>query len=167
VTYNRIGRKIDSIVGLMEKLKQDPKAYPRTDKASDGMGAELATACGRYVAHKDLRESRFPFAIENAATDGLGGVEMMLIKGDKGDTDIGFALVKTDSFFYDPRCFDHDFDDARYMGTGKWLEMEDAVALAPTKAIADQIESQTQSGSNLTSQPDRERRWFDTDPTHK
>jgi len=167
VTYNRIGRKIDSIVGLMEKLKQDPKAYPRTDKESDAMGAELATACVRYIIDADLRESRFPFAIENAAMDGIGGVEMMLIKGDKGDTDIGFALVKTDSFFYDPRCFDHDYADARYMGSGKWLEMEDAKALAPTEEIADQIENSSQSGSELTSSPDREQRWFDTDPTHK
>src|SRR5262245_22481042 len=30
VTYNRIGRKIDGIIGLTERLRQDPKAYPRT-----------------------------------------------------------------------------------------------------------------------------------------
>jgi len=30
VTSNRIVRKIDAIVGLVEKLRQDPKAYPRT-----------------------------------------------------------------------------------------------------------------------------------------
>ena len=167
VTYNRIGRKIDSIVGLMEKIKQDPKAYPRNPRGTDEMGAELATACVRYVVESDLRESRFPFAIENGAVDGIGGVEMMLVKGDKNDTDVGFAGVKTDSFFYDPRCFDHDFSDARYMGTGKWLDMEDAIQLAPSKSVAKQIEDQSQSGSELTSQPDRERRWFDTDPTHK
>ena len=167
VTYNRIGRKIDSIVGLMEKIKQDPKAYPRNPRATDEMGAELATACVRYVVEADLRESRFPFAIENGAVDGIGGVEMMLVKGDKGDTDIGFAGVKTDSFFYDPRCFDHDFSDARYMGTGKWLDMEDAIQLAPNASIARQLETQSESGSELSAYPDRERRWFDTSPNHK
>src|SRR4249920_3050527 len=57
VTYNRIGRKVDSIVGLMEKIKQDPKAYPRNPRQTDEMGAELATACVRYVVESDLRES--------------------------------------------------------------------------------------------------------------
>src|SRR5262245_15466594 len=30
VTFNRIGRKTDGVVGLVERLRQDPKAYPRT-----------------------------------------------------------------------------------------------------------------------------------------
>lgn len=167
VTYNRIGRKIDAIVGVMEKLKQDPKAYPRNPRQTDEMGAELATAAVRYVVESDLRESHFPFAIENGAVDGIGGIEMMLIQGDKGDRDIGFALVKTDSFFYDPRSYDHNFDDARYMGQGKWLDIEDARALAPTKEIADKVRASMGSGSELSANPERERRWFDVDPMHK
>src|SRR5262245_55594530 len=47
VTYNRFGRKVDGIVGLVERLKQDPKAYPRTPQHQ--MGADLATAALRYV----------------------------------------------------------------------------------------------------------------------
>src|SRR5215204_5284232 len=36
VTYNRIGRKIDSVIGLIERLKQDPKTYPRSpDKTTE------------------------------------------------------------------------------------------------------------------------------------
>jgi hypothetical protein len=167
VTYNRIGRKVDSIIGLMEKIKQDPKAYPRTPKQTDEQGAELATAVVRYVVESDLRESRFPFAIENAAVDGIGGVEMMLIEGDKGDKDIGFALVKTDSFFYDPKSYDHDFDDARYMGQGKWLDIGDAKKLAPSAEIRARITETMGAGSELTSNPERERRWFDVSPDHK
>src|SRR6187402_2639357 len=30
VTFNRIKRKINVVCGVLEKLKQDPKAYPRT-----------------------------------------------------------------------------------------------------------------------------------------
>ena len=167
MTYNRIGRKVDSIIGLMEKIKQDPKAYPRTAKQSDEMGAELATAVVRYVVETDLRESRFPFSIENAAVDGIGGVEMMLIAGDKGDKDIGFALVKTDSFFYDPRSYDHDFDDARYMGQGKWLEVDDAKALAPDRKTAEKITDVMGGETELTSNPERDRRWFSSGPDHK
>lgn len=157
VTYNRIGRKVDAIVGLMERLKQDPKAYPRNPKQTDEMGAELATAAVRYVVETELKEFNFPFAVENGAVDGVGGVELMLVEGDKGDTDIGFARVEPDSFFYDPRSYEHDFGDARFMGRGKWLDVEDAKALAPDKA--DEIEGHLQGGWDLTSNPDRERHW--------
>jgi hypothetical protein len=30
VTYNRIGRKINAVVGLLERQKQDPRGFPRT-----------------------------------------------------------------------------------------------------------------------------------------
>lgn len=165
VTYNRIGRKIDAIVGLMEKLKQDPKAYPRNPRATDETGAELATAVVRYVMETELRDSRFPFSIENGAVDGIGGVEMMLVRGDKGDTDVGFSLVRSDEFFYDPRSYDHEFADARYMGVGKWLDVEDAQALNPDKA--EEIGAISGSGSELTTNSDREKRWFDVSPDYK
>ena len=165
VTYNRIGRKIDSIVGLMEKLKQSPKAYPRNPNNTSEQGAELATAVVRYVTETELRKDKFPFATENGATDGIGGVEMMLIEGDKGDKDIGFALVLPDSFFYDSRSFLHDFEDARYMGQAKWLDIDDAKQMFPDKAV--ELDNQLQSGSDLTTSPDRERRWFQTNPDYK
>lgn len=159
VTFNRVGRKIDSIVGLMEKLKQDPKAFPRNPRQTDETGADLATAAVRYVVEADLRESLFPLCAEHGAVDGVAGVEMMLVKGDQGDKDIGFALVRTDSFFYDPRSYDHDFGDARYMGMGKWLDVDDAMALAPDPETAKAIKGGSGQGSDLTSLPDREK-WF-------
>jgi len=47
VTYNRINRKIDGIVGLVEKLRADPKAFPRNPRNEDG--AEVATQTVRFV----------------------------------------------------------------------------------------------------------------------
>src|SRR5262245_44615182 len=165
VTYNRIGRKVDAIVGLMERLKQDPKAYPRDPRTTSAAAAELATAVVRYVVEADLRERIFPFAIEQAAVDGIGGVEMMLVRGDKGDIDVGFALVQSDSLFYDPRSYLHDFDDSRLTGQGKWLDVEDAKSLFPGKS--NEIDSMISSGSDLTSSPDRERTWFQVNPDIK
>lgn len=165
VTYNRIGRKIDAIVGLLEKIKQDPKGFPRNPRQTDEAGAELATSVVRYVLDTELRESRMPFAIEHGAIDGIGGVEMLLTKGDHGDPDIGFALVQPDSFFYDPRSYSHDFSDARYMGQAKWLDIEDAKSLAPP-GKEDEIGTGF-TGADLSSNPDREKRWFDVNPEHK
>jgi hypothetical protein len=168
VTYNRISRKLDSITGLMERLKQDPKAYPSNPRQTDEQAAELATSVVRNVVESDLREIRFPFAIQNGAIDGIGGIEMTLIKGDKGDFDIGFEVVEPDSFFYDPRSYKHDFVDARYMGLGKWLDLDDAVDMAPDKE--DELKASVTGagiGSELTSSPERDRRWFDVNPDYK
>src|SRR5215475_4584683 len=166
VTYNRIGRKIDAIIGLMEKMKQDPKAFPRNPQQTDEMGAELATASVRYVLESDLRETRMPYAIEAGAVDGIGGVEMMLIRGDKGDVDIGFAIVDQDSFFYDPRSFRADFSDARYMGVAKWLTVEDAQALAPDKMV--EVANQSGIGEDMTAGfSGRDERWFNTTADEK
>ena len=41
MTINRIARKIDGVVGLIERLRQDPKAYPRTPKHEQA--ADLAS----------------------------------------------------------------------------------------------------------------------------
>jgi hypothetical protein len=43
ITINRTVRKIDSIAGLMLRLRQDPKAFPRNPKNIDG--AEVAMQC--------------------------------------------------------------------------------------------------------------------------
>src|SRR5262245_10492067 len=160
VTYNRMGRKIDAIVGLLEKLKQDPKAFPRNPNETDEAGAELATSCIRYVIENDIRETRFAACVESAAVDGYSGVELMLIEGDSpDDIDVGFEPIDPESFFYDPRSFKADFSDARYMGVGKWVDFDTVVEMYPEKEM--ELLGSTQSGEELTSNPDRDRKWFD------
>ena len=50
VTYNLVGRKIDGVVGLIERLRQDPKAFPRTPQHEQG--ADIASATLRYAFDK-------------------------------------------------------------------------------------------------------------------
>ena len=47
ITFNRVGRKIDGLVGVLEKLRGDPKAVGRVE--NDEQGAELSTQCIRYA----------------------------------------------------------------------------------------------------------------------
>jgi hypothetical protein len=160
VTYNRIGRKIDAIVGLMEKLKLDPKGFPRNPNNTSEQGAELATAVVRYVVESELKERIFPFEVEQAAVDGIGGVELKLIKGDKDDIDVGFAPTLTDSIFYDPRSYMSDFSDARYQGQGKWVDQDDAKAQYPNPIDKGALDESQDRGGDMTSNPDREKLWF-------
>src|ERR1700761_3077439 len=70
VTFNRIGRKIDGVVGVIERMRQDPKAYPRTPEHEQG--ADLATAVLRYVLDEEEWKAKSPEVARDAAIDGLG-----------------------------------------------------------------------------------------------
>jgi hypothetical protein len=159
VTYNRIAPKINGVVGLIEKLRQAPKAYPRTP--NEEAGADLATAVVRYVVDEQQFKVLSPFCGQDAAVDGLSGIELVLEQGDQGDPDIGLAKVEGDCFFYDPRSFDLDFADARYMGQAKWVELEMAVEMFPDKE--EDIRNSTEMGADLTSNSDRDNKWFISD----
>jgi len=153
LTFNEISPKINGIVGIIERLRQDPKGYARTPKHEEG--AELATAAVRYILDQQEWSAKSPFAALDGAIDGLAGIEIILEQGDTGDPEIGFDNVDPDSFFYDPRSFKSDFSDARYMGYGKWMLEEDVVDLAP-----EGVEIIGTGGDELSSDSDRDNKWF-------
>src|SRR5262245_34604758 len=41
ITFNRVGRKINSVTGIVQRQRQDPKAFPRSPQHEEG--AEVAT----------------------------------------------------------------------------------------------------------------------------
>jgi hypothetical protein len=156
MTFNRCGRKVDGVVGLIERLRQDPKAYPRTPQHEEG--AELATAAVRYVLDEQEWKAKSPQVAQDGAVDGIGGIELELEEGDQGDPEVGLALVDIQSFFYDPRSFKSDFSDARYMGIGKWLDDDIAREMFP-----DAPEEAFSADNEMVGTSDREQRWFSTD----
>ncbi len=163
VTFNRIARKINGVVGLIERLRQDPKAYPRTPKHEQG--AELATAVIRYVLDEQEWKAKSPECAIYGAVDGVGGVEIEITEGDQGDNEVSFGVVNPDSFFYDPRSYKADFSDTRYMGVGKWMDFDSAVEMFPDKA--QEIESSGENATDMSSEPDREQKWFSVAGTRK
>lgn len=160
VTSNRIERKINAVVGIVEKLRQDPKAYARTPEHEQG--ADVATAVMRYCLDNNDWKSKSTRAARNGGVDGIAGLEFDLEKGDHGDPDLAFHLVYADTFFYDPRSFDEGFTDARFMGIAKWIDVDQAKELIPDKA--DEIDDLMEEGSDITSSADqdRERVWVNT-----
>jgi hypothetical protein len=163
VTYNRIGRKIDGVIGLIEKLKQSPKAFPRTP--NEEASADLATAVVRSVLDEAEWKSKSYLAAQNAAVDGFGGIELLLEQGDQGDPQVTFEVVENDGFFYDPRSVKLDFSDCRYMGQGKWFDLDAARDLFPNHA--DDLEDGIESATDLSTNSDRENKWFITDGSTK
>jgi hypothetical protein len=160
MTFNRISRKIDGVIGLVEKLRQDPKAYARTPKHE--AGAELASATLRYVLDEQEWKAKSPLVALDGAVDGIGGIEVELEQGDQGDPEVGFEDVDIQSFFYDPRSFEPDFQDARYMGVGKWVDDDIAREMFPDAEAGD-----LSGDSDLTNSTDRESRWFSSSGQQK
>jgi len=157
---DKASRKINGVVGLLERLKQDPKAYPRTPKHEEG--AEIITAAVRYVLDANNWSALSAGAARDGAINGIFGVEMDLIEGDMGDPDISLNQVDNDTFFYDPRSFRYDFSDARYMGVAKWVDADVAKEMFPDQE--DEIDSLVTYGTGAESwqQRDRELKWTDS-----
>ena len=129
VTYNRIKRKINTICGIIEKLRQDPKAYPRNPQRQAEDGAEIATKTLNYALGWQWTEQSTTVA--RAAMRGISGVELVLVQGDQGDPEIEWDVVDQRDFFYDPRSYKPDFCDARYLGTTRWVDLDEAVETWP------------------------------------
>lgn len=159
VTSNRIVRKIDAVVGLVERLRQDPKAFARTPKHDEG--AELATATLRYVLDSNDWQSKSSRIARNGGIDGICGIEYDLVPGDEDDPSLEMHIVYGDGFFYDPRSVDEGFTDARFLGIAKWVDLDAAKELVPGKA-QELDDLMADGGSDMTTSADfdREKNWI-------
>ena len=160
VTYNRIKRKINTVVGVLEKLRQDPKAYPRTPGPLSEKGAELATQVLLYALGWDWERTSAEEG-RQAAIAGIGGVEMTLVQGDKGDPDILLLPVDSRDYFYDTNSQKLDFSDGRYEGTTKWIDLEEAQNNWPE--AADELEEKvpTSAPTPFPRDDDKRLKWWD------
>lgn len=157
---DKASRKINGVVGLVERLRQDPKAFPRTPKHEDG--AELATSSIRYVMDNNNWQALSANEARDGSVNGIFGVEMGLKGGDAGDPDVTLDEIDNDTFFYDPRSFRYDFSDARFMGVAKWLDLDVAKEMFPDRAEDLAALVSRTGGAETWQQQDRELKWVDS-----
>ncbi len=130
-TKNRIKRKVDFLVGVEQRLRRDPKCFPRTPAAEKA--AYVATAGLRSVQD----ETKFPKIASLSAKDAFVrgiGVIWQGAKLVKGRPEVRKAHIQADRFFYDPCSEALDFSDVRYLGEWQWLDMDQAAELLPFAA---------------------------------
>jgi len=127
IVFNRIKRKVDSILGVERNRRTDPKAYPRTPR--DEQSADIVTQALRFVSDQTRLNNIFSGAFECGMIEGAGAAEVIM----DGPEDIKVNLIPWDEFIFDPRSSRHDFSDARYLGVLKWMDADDAIALYPDK----------------------------------
>jgi len=155
IVVNLMHPKYNAVVGIVERLRQDPKCYPRTPQHQQG--ADLATAVLRFALDGNDWKGKHPRIARFGAVDAISGVEYDLEYGDRGDPDVRMHIVYPDTFFYDPRSFDQGFTDARFMGVAKWADPEQAKEIFPDKA--EEIDNEIEHGTDLTQDSDRELVW--------
>ena len=142
ITYNRVAKKINGIVGLVERLRQDPKAYPRPPNQQ--AGADIATAVLNYALDANAWKSISPVVAKDGALEPVAGIELSLEPGDQGDPDVGMYGLEPDTIFYDPRSSKEDFSDAGYMGIDKFVRLDDAIGMFPD--FEDQLREMATNG---------------------
>ncbi len=145
-TKNRIKRKVDFLVGIEQRLRRDPKCYPRTPAAEQA--APVFTACLRAVED----DTKWPAIASSATNDAMIrgiGVVWQGAKIVKGKAEIRKCHVPSDRFFYDPCSTAWDFSDARFLGEWQWMDIDQAIEMLPFAAeMLDAMAGRTDGSSS-------------------
>jgi hypothetical protein len=159
ITFDRTGRKIDSLSGTIRRLRTDPKAYPNSPRGE--MGAEVATQVIRTICDASMAEDLEVECCRDALIHGIGVSELKLGKGDKGDPDLCFGYVDPRTFFYDPRSTKYDFHDTRFHGVYKWADADELENAFPDKEDEIRQSTNNDGGYWTAFDTDREPMWID------
>lgn len=128
-TYiNRIKVAINGILGVVEKSRADPRAWPRTPQ--DEQSSDVCTDTLRYIADYN----RFKVIKQDCFFDMLvPGTAAVITELDKHTKRVKLTQIRWEEFFIDPRSRRWDGRDARYMGCAKWMYAEDVAAIYQEK----------------------------------
>lgn len=161
IVYNRVAKKVNGVIGLLERLRQDPKAYPRTP--AHEQGADVATQCMRYALDYSHWEQQLSEVALDLSVPGIGGFELSLDDVEDGSKDPYLGRQPSDTFFYDPRSLKHDFSDAHFQGVAKWMRQDEAKAFLPdsAKEIEESVSSLSTNISADAMTPDTDNLWWD------
>ena len=126
VTYNRVKRKVNSLLGIEKQTRKDPKAFPRNPADEDA--ARAATDALRYVCDESRWDDKRSEAALDLAVPGSCAV-MVGVKQTRNGFDPDIRRIAWDRFYYDPHSSEFDFADAKFMGVVVWMDLDDALTL--------------------------------------
>jgi len=115
IVTNRIKPAINGIIGVIERSRSDPRAWPRNPDATDS--ADAATDILRYICDFN----RFKGTKRDCFLDMLVPGTMAALMGVDEDLNVTITQVRWEEFFGDPRSRRRDFKDARFLGVAKWM----------------------------------------------
>jgi hypothetical protein len=162
MTWNRIVKVVNGTIGLMERLRQDPKAFPR--HPDHEQGADVASQALRYALDASDWEGQHADFVQDLCLAGIGGFELALEQTDDESEDPISKRIRPETFFYDPRSVEYDFSDARFLGIAKWMDKDEAIAFMPWAKEKIDRSLEDLSSSSIYAEaldPDKENLWWD------
>lgn len=146
ITYNRIKRKVNAMMGLEKQTRKDPKAFPRNP--ADEQAAQAATDVIRYACEDNRWDDKRSECAKELAIEGTCAI-MVGVKQTKDGIDPDIRRIAWDRHYYDPHSSEFDFADAEYQGVVIWMDLDKAKAKWPQfEDIL--VETWTQSQSSET-----------------
>lgn len=123
VVINRIGRKIDALMGIEQQRRTDPQAFPRTPQHE--YDANAATEAIRFVCDNNKFDQIRSMVWEDMNVEGTGGCEVIHhFQPPMKEPEIKINLYRYDRLFWDPHSSMLDFSDARYKGAVIWKDVD-------------------------------------------
>lgn len=120
IVINRIGPKVDYLIGVERTNRQDPKAWPR-NPGDDGAG-EAVTDALRYVADNSDFDQCASECFEDLIVEGIEGSIVEWI-----DEEISVTRIPFDRLYYDQHSIRRDFSDATFKGLFIWIDKTEAI----------------------------------------
>jgi hypothetical protein len=145
ITVNRIKRKIDAMVGIEQRGRVDPVAYPRNPQ--DEAAADIATKALRFVEEKCRLDRLRSDAFENLLVEGYGGIEI-IAEEQGGQIEVVAKRLRWEEIFFDPHSREKDFSDAQFLGVLKWMSLDAAVAYASRFYQGEDLEAIIDTGTS-------------------
>ena len=158
ITYNRVKRKVNAMMGLEKQTRKDPKAFPRNP--SDEDSAEAATDVIRYVCEDSRWDDKRSECAKELAIEGTCAV-MVGVKQTKNGIDPDIKRIPWDRFYYDPHSSEFDFEDAAYKGQVIWMDLDKARKRFPDRKDALVETWQQASGSETYDDKPKYKLWAD------
>ncbi|RBO54661.1 hypothetical protein DSD19_04605 [Rhodovulum sp. BSW8] len=130
LTYNVIATSIDWMLGTEKRGRTDYKILPRTEDGAKA--AEHKTKLLKYLADVNLAEFHVSDAFADMVKVGVGWLEC----GMQDETDGEPIYERRESWrniLFDSMASERDLSDGRYMFRSKWVDLDEAHALAPER----------------------------------
>lgn len=131
VIDNKIQDKCDTLIGIEQQTRTDPKAYPRTPEHEEA--ADAATDALRYVKDDNSFTEVTTAAYENLVVEGLCAGEVIVEKNKGKYAQVCMKRIRWDRLYYDPHSLELDFSDAAYKGFFTWMYTSKAETMWPEK----------------------------------
>jgi hypothetical protein len=119
ITSNYVKRKVATLCGVEQRMRSDPKAFPRTPQIDEN-SANAATDALRFIGDSNQFNTLRSKAYEEMLVEGYCGADVVARPRRDGSYDVKIKRVAWDRLFYDPHSTEEDFSDAEYKGIVIW-----------------------------------------------